>query len=382
MIFKTLIRSGICFCAAIVLLALSVCALEFGCRIWSVTHSFNDTPGPLQLEEIVAPSATSWIEVRRLIDRKHLRSDGTVCELRTNEFGTRGASITVPKPRGTYRILCLGGNGVFGTDLPEDQTIPALLQKSLSGSGTPVEVINAGCPQAGPLGHVLRYRTSLSALQPDLIILCVSIDDLALDVDVRGALHLDASRQPAYAAHPVALHATRSPADGVRKEFLFASWTMDWAIRNFGAKAPANPVLVPQEGGYGRRELGPIVSLAQMVTADYGRLIVSTTPSAWGLEQTRSAISHQRPTFADDIRKTLLELQVSDLAPVHDMTADLCQMPDPRALFSSRYGCLTEAGNQLYAESLARSLSQLIPELHPTSRQAGQPASFEMRRTR
>lgn len=336
-------------------------------------NSVNAGPEPFRIEEITIPSSTSWVEVKKLVDRKAIAPDGSSIHIRTSEFGTRGPSITIPKPKGVYRILCLGGNGVFSGELAEEQTIPGLLQKYLDDAGTHAEVINAGCPQSGPLGHTLRYRTSLSAVQADLVLLCISIDDLALDTELRGALRLDEDRHPAYAAHPAALKSERIPTDVVRREFLCATWLMDWAIHSFGSKTPPHPILIPQEGGYGRRELGPVASLSRMVSADYGRLIVSTTPTAWGLEQTRSAITHQRPTFSDDVRKTLVALQISDKVPVHDMTSDLCQMQDPRSLFSLRDGTMTAAGNELYAQSLARYLMQFIPELVPASTQATLP---------
>ncbi len=361
---NTLLRSVLCFCAAVVLLALGVCAVEFGCRTWAVVQTVKSGGPTLGPDEITIPSASSWIDVRPLMDLKYKLSSGETCHIRTNELGVRGPSYAIPKPRGTFRILCLGGTGIFGADMNEDAALPAQLQKQLSQmSGVNVEVINAGCPQSGPLSQVLRYRATLASLQPDLVLMCLSVDDLVYDLDVRGALRVDSSRQPAYAAHPAALTSDVTAVDGVRRDFLSVSWVMDWACGAFISSERQHPLLVPQEGGYGRRELGPIASLSQIASANYSRLIVSTAPSAWGLEQARSAMAHQRPTFGDDLRKVLVELKVSDQVPVYDVLPEFCQNQDSKALFSSRRGCLNTVGHQLYAESLARYLTQTVPEL-------------------
>ncbi len=371
---RTLLRSVLCFCAAVILLGLGVCALEFGCRLYALASSFNSKPEVVLPDELTVPSPTSWREVRPLLSVENQLPDGVRQHIRTNELGIRGPSFAIPKPAETLRVLCLGGSGIFGCDVAEQETLPACLQQILAPySHRPIEVINAGCPEAGPLAHVLRYRSKLAALQPDIVILCVGLDDLIHDVDVRGALRLDERRQPAFAAHPGSLKTGGNAADEVCKDFLCASWAKDWFWTTIGGRSLPPAVLTPQEGGYGRRELGPIASLAQMVTANGGRLLISTTPSAWGFEQARSAAVHQRPSFADDIRRVLVDLQLSDRVTVHDVLPELCQQSDPKLLFSIRRGCLTGPGNQQYASSLARFLLQNAPEL--TQRVPGIPRS-------
>ncbi|HWL08743.1 MAG TPA: hypothetical protein VNQ76_10070, partial [Planctomicrobium sp.] len=225
---NTLLRSVLCFCAAVVLLALGVCALEFGCRSWAFWDSVDSKGPPVSPDEITIPSPTSWTEVRRLVDFKYVLPDGASGHIRTNELGIRGPSVAIPKPLGTYRILCLGGSNLFGAEVAEEETVTAYLQNNLSlSNGVKIEVINGGCPKSGPLSHVLRYRSTLSALQPDLVLLCVSVDDLVYDLDVRGALRLDPFRQPAYAAHPASLKHDFSAVDGIRRDFVSISWLID-----------------------------------------------------------------------------------------------------------------------------------------------------------
>lgn len=360
---KTLLRSVLCFCAAIVLLALLVCAVEVGCRAWQFSTSLHPNVVEFRTEDLIAPSSKSWTEVRPLIDLEHKVPHAGIIRIRTNELGLRGPSITVPKPDGVFRILCLGGTGIFGTDVPEGDTLSTALQRHLTQqSGAEIEVINGGCPQTGPLAQVLRYRAGLQSLQADLVVLCISIEDLSHDTDVRRALRLDRFRQPAYAAHPGALTRNTNLAEEARNDFLCLSWTMDWITRTLVSRNQ-HPFFIPQEGGFGRRELGVIASLSKMVEANRGMLVVSAAPSAWGLEQTRSAMMHQRPTFGDDIYRILNELQISDQIPVHDVLPDFCGLPDPRSAFSPRAGCLTASGNDLYARSLAAYLMNRAPNL-------------------
>ncbi|WP_437194398.1 hypothetical protein [Planctomicrobium sp. SH527] len=360
---KTILRSVLCFCAAVVLLALLVCAVEVGCRAWQFSASLNPGVAEFRTENLIIPSSKSWTEVRPLIDIEHTIPNGGSVRIRTNELGLRGPSITVPKPDGVFRILCLGGTGIFGTDVPEGDTLSTALQRCLiQQSGAEIEVINGGCPQTGPLAQVLRYRAGLQSLQADLVVLCISIEDLTHDTDVRKALRLDRYRQPAYAAHPGALLRNTNLAEEARNDFLCLSWTMDLITRTL-VNRNQRPFFIPQEGGFGRRELGVIASLSKMVEANQGMLIVSASPSAWGLEQTRSAMMHQRPTFGDDINRILHELQVADRIPIHDVLPDFCGLPDPRSAFSSRAGCLTASGNDLYARSLAVYLMNRAPNL-------------------
>ncbi|SFI33410.1 SGNH/GDSL hydrolase family protein [Planctomicrobium piriforme] len=360
---STLARSVLCFFAAVVLLALVLCAVEVGCRGWQLFANLRPGAVPFSESDLTIPSATSWTEVRPLVDVQHLTPSGEYRRIRTNEMGLRGASVTIPKPRGTFRILCVGGNSVFGQDLAEEETLPGYLQQYLSKhAGVDVEVINAGCPQSGPLSQLLRYRAQLSALQPDIVLLCLSVDDLAYDVEVRGALRLDAQRQPAYAAHPGSLKSGFNIAEGACREFLCVSWLSDWIGKAMGTGSARQPT-VSLDGGYGRRELGSLVSFSQLVSINFSHLIVSTSPSAWGLEQTRAALQHQRPTFADDISRVLVDLHAADQVQVHDALPAFCRLSDPRSAFSSRRGCLTAPGNDLYAQSLARYLLESVPGL-------------------
>lgn len=91
----------------------------------------------------------------------------------TNKDGFRATGITVKKPAGVLRILCLGDSVTFG-DVPrrDNETYPYFLQWCLNWSypGRTIQVINAGC-----LGHTsvqgleMLKRKGLS-YEPDILI--------------------------------------------------------------------------------------------------------------------------------------------------------------------------------------------------------------------
>jgi hypothetical protein len=371
----TFTRSVLCFCAAVVLLALLLCAGEVGCRVWRLTTAWRGGVTPFSEDDLTVPSAKSWVDVHPLLDVHHLSPDGEYVRIRTNEWGLRGSMVDVPKPRGTFRILCLGGDNLFAPDLGEEQTLPMALQRYLAQhTALQVEVLNGGCPHAGPLTQLLRYKTHLSALQPDLVLLCLSVDDLQHDLDVRGALRLDHQRQPAFAAHPGALLPGFHLADAACREFVCLTWMKQWALQVVGTGARRGSQRTLEEG-YGRRELGSIVSLAQIVSANYSNLIITTTPSTNGIDQVRSAMSQQRATFSDDLQRLLSEFKITDKVQVHNALGAISRLNQTQGYFSVRSGHLNSDGNDRYAQSLAKFLLEAVPDLTQVASPSGPAAS-------
>ncbi len=90
-----------------------------------------------------------------------------------NELGFRSAEFSPKKPRGTYRIVAMGGSSVMGVESPYERTWPALLQQKM---GSKFEVINAGIA-----GHHSSFFVPLAlellTYEPDLIILYAAYND-------------------------------------------------------------------------------------------------------------------------------------------------------------------------------------------------------------
>lgn len=98
---------------------------------------------------------------------------------RSNNLGFRGGDIAMPKPRGTYRILCLGGSTTF-EGMTEASHYPRLLEDMLQSCFVPVrqmEVINGGMPGMYSYGHRARFLEYM-ALDPDLIVYYMGINDI------------------------------------------------------------------------------------------------------------------------------------------------------------------------------------------------------------
>jgi len=98
-----------------------------------------------------------------------------------NERGLRGAPIAVPKPKGTIRVVVLGGSLVFDIHADEGQDWPHLAGARLRERGHPeVEVINAGVPGHASADSLGRLTTQIWMLEPDYVLLVQGWNDLKL----------------------------------------------------------------------------------------------------------------------------------------------------------------------------------------------------------
>ena len=143
---------------AIGFLGLSVCGLEFGLHLHDAC-----VPGTGSYSERNA-CAPSWT-VHHLLKpdvRINATDPDTGAEVswRTNSLGLRGAEIEIPKPVGTYRIVCLGDESTLAPETSPSETFCAGCGNfSRRPARCEIEVINAGCPQYGPLLSLLVAQT-------------------------------------------------------------------------------------------------------------------------------------------------------------------------------------------------------------------------------
>jgi len=109
----------------------------------------------------------------------HARGVGFI-EVRTNSAGLRGVPLPGPKEPGEIRILCLGDSILFGLALPEEQSVPAQLQRSLDfgplATKHRVRVIPGAVPGWSALQGV-RMLDRLKDLEPDLVIFWFGMND-------------------------------------------------------------------------------------------------------------------------------------------------------------------------------------------------------------
>ena len=90
-----------------------------------------------------------------------------------NPRGYRGALVTVPKPKGVFRILAIGGSTTYGGGgLTAKQAWPFQLQAQLKNQYgyDNVQVVNLGVPSYISLNSLIQLQTKGLALEPDMVI--------------------------------------------------------------------------------------------------------------------------------------------------------------------------------------------------------------------
>ena len=122
--------------------------------------------------------------------------------IRTNSFGLRGEPISIPKPPDVFRIVYLGDETVFASEVAEEDTFCKLLAKELNElrSGR-WEVVNAGVPGYCPLLSYLLFKHSLASLEPDLLILNLDMSDVADDHAYRRHVRMGPDGTPLVCTH-------------------------------------------------------------------------------------------------------------------------------------------------------------------------------------
>lgn len=102
----------------------------------------------------------------------------------TNSQGFRDTERDVPKPEGTFRILCVGGSTTQEGDT-NATTYPALLEARLREAfpEQDIEVLDAGIPGISTPCHLLRLSDYLM-LEPDLVLLHLGVNDALLKYNV------------------------------------------------------------------------------------------------------------------------------------------------------------------------------------------------------
>lgn len=165
---------------------LAVALLEVGVRVLlppPVAGNFTAVPPAIRQESNVPglrfglrPGAV----VRQLFagdPRGYFGPDETLT-YRINALGLRGPESTLEKPPGRFRILAFGDSFTFGTGVREEDTWIAVLRRGLQGEGVPAyEVLNFGIPAVDTSEEVALLRHRGLAFEPDLVIVCVFLND-------------------------------------------------------------------------------------------------------------------------------------------------------------------------------------------------------------
>lgn len=95
--------------------------------------------------------------------------------VKINNLGFRGPDISIQRPEGIIRIAVIGDSIIFGQGVPDQETLPALLQSLLAenckGSW---QVVNAGVRGYNTSQDAAFFRERVLSLSPDGVILGIT----------------------------------------------------------------------------------------------------------------------------------------------------------------------------------------------------------------
>lgn len=96
-----------------------------------------------------------------------------------SRLGFRGPEPQVPKPAGTFRILCVGGSSTYGSGPTKDKTTyPAALQGLLRTRGaTRAETVNLGVKGWTTTESLINLCLRGMELEPDLVVVYQATND-------------------------------------------------------------------------------------------------------------------------------------------------------------------------------------------------------------
>lgn len=150
--------------------------------------------------------------------------EGEAVEVRLNELGMRGPSVSTPVPEGTLTLVFLGGSSTENYAYNEPDTFPFQAGQALAARlGRPVRAFNAGMSAATSSTNLARLQHQVLDLHPDLVVVMDGINDL-LD-----GFHRSYRRD--------GRHLERPPLQGERPR----SYLYDWLRQASRPRRPPRP---------------------------------------------------------------------------------------------------------------------------------------------
>jgi hypothetical protein len=387
------------FALAIGFLGLSVCGVEFGLHLHDACLLNNSSYSE---RNACAPSWT----VHHLLkpDVRVTAADpdtGTAVSWRTNSLGLRGPEFDIPKPVGVYRVVCLGDDSTLAPETASGETFCVRLGELL-GSASPakIEVINAGCPQYGPLLSLLLLKHSLLALAPDVVIYNFDMSDVADDHHCRRSVRMNGTL-PLYCPHPD-LERQRFAAERLWVERLLmwqhAKHGVAYLLGNDDRPEDNRDIDAPQ-GTYAwlrddppdwsvyiGQTLETLGQLNRVCRQTNSRFLLSVIPSPFQISaeasagtgvRTRAGVEEHILYKSRAPYDTLAACSRKTGIPFCDSSTVFLRVKQPERLYRRNVAHFSSSGHELYARVLARFVVQNVPG--PWATGGSRPASVEGR---
>src|SRR5262245_15030503 len=101
-------------------------------------------------------------------------------EMRFNQFGIRDREdLTLDKPAGVRRVVCLGDSFTLGWGVRREHAWPVLLEAELQRQTPALQVVNCGgCGSAYADEYELALRHRFGRFGPDLVLVTLCLNDL------------------------------------------------------------------------------------------------------------------------------------------------------------------------------------------------------------
>ena len=120
-------------------------------------------------------------------------------EVAINSLGFRDDEYPLEKTAGVVRIVALGDSVTFGNGLPREATWPELLEQLPADSEPSFEVLNLGVAGYNTLEEVIFLERTGLALDPDVVVLQVHVNDLgASSISEDAIARMERYRSPLY----------------------------------------------------------------------------------------------------------------------------------------------------------------------------------------
>lgn len=364
---------------ATVLIALLLVGLEIGLRTRESFVAEAALESSAEHQKLIVPSVSRHHQLAACSEQILVNEAGEETAISINSWGLRGPEPLVPRESNVFRVIVLGDEMVFGQDVAWGQSLTQLLQRELQyGLQRNVEVINACQPESSPLLAYLHARQNLAALQADLVILAVSMDDVADDQNYRRLTRVAADGTPLLCT-AVSLSPAKQPKKSRLDHFAIGRWLKEHTGLLADARKPIEDKAdVRTESGqyawlrddppdwslYIEQTLWHIDLLGELVESWQAGFVVLAVPAPWqvsakaGGESLRAAEGIPAGIcYHSDMPAEVLGRHLAKTGfPFLDTTPDFREAANPQRFFTRNSLGMTAEGHALLAHGVGSFL--------------------------